>query len=468
MSMQLTKVSNLPAVRRRSNSVGDMIGAFESDTVAVFVRTAPAHEHVILYVLAAMVVIMVGLMATVKLDRIVTSVHGKIVTIAGPLYISPFDTGIVRKINVKMGEIVKKGQTLATLDPTFTQADLLQLQQHLGSDVAQIAREEAELAKRPYEYSPTDPYQSIQGVLWLKRKAQYTSDLANYDGQIRSAEAQMAQAQSDVEKFQRRLKISADAESVYQPLLEKGYVSKLQVMQATDNRTEMSRLLADAESQVTQFRESASALKAQRDSYIQQWYTATSNQLVLDRNDRDLTQDGLDKAQKLRDLTSLDAPADAVVLQIGMLSPGSVASGGGAASGANLQQQPLFTLVPLDVPLEAEIWISSQDNSFIRVGDPVALKLDAYQFNLHGTAKGVIKSISEGSFTSDDNNQPMEPYFKTRVTITDVKLRNVPSDFRLLPGMTLIGDVMVGKRTILSYLVGGVVRTGSQAMREPN
>ena len=39
-----------------------------------------------------------------------------------------------------------------------------------------------------------------------------------------------------------------------------------------------------------------------------------------------------------------------------------------------------------------------------QVGDPVQLKLDAYRFMQHGTAKGVIKSISEGSFTIDDNN----------------------------------------------------------------
>jgi HlyD family secretion protein len=79
----------------------------------------------------------------------------------------------------------------------------------------------------------------------------------------------------------------------------------------------------------------------------------------------------------------------------------------------------------------------------------------------------VIKTISEGSFTTDDNNTPVEPYFKVRVTIKEVHLRNVPPDFRLIPGMTLAGDIMVGRRTILSYLVEGGLRTGSEAMREP-
>ncbi|MBK8212024.1 MAG: hypothetical protein IPK78_20905 [Rhodospirillales bacterium] len=53
------------------------------------------------------------------------------------------------------------------------------------------------------------------------------------------------------------------------------------------------------------------------------------------------------------------------------------------------------------------------------------------------------------------------------MTLTDVKLRNIPASFRLIPGMTLTGDILVGKRSILSYIVEGGLRTGSEAMREP-
>jgi hypothetical protein len=53
------------------------------------------------------------------------------------------------------------------------------------------------------------------------------------------------------------------------------------------------------------------------------------------------------------------------------------------------------------------------------------------------------------------------------VGITGANLRNVPKSFRLIPGMTVVGDVIIGKRTILSYLVEGALRTGTEAMREP-
>jgi HlyD family type I secretion membrane fusion protein len=462
MSSDPAVARNALVLRRKADVVGDVVGAFESETAAVFLRTAPANEHMILYALAAIVIISVGLCAVVKLDRVVTSV-GRVVPVTGALYVSPFDTGIVRQVLVKSGDVVKKGQALATLDPTFTGADLKQLQQKLASDEAQVARLDAELAGHPYVFSAADSSQLLQGSIWQKRQSEYKFNLADFDGRIHSAESQVFQYESSSHLYAKRLKLAEDAEKLYQPLLDKGYVSKLQLMQATDERTEMSRLLGDAENQMASLRQTLASLKAQRESFIQKWNSDTGSELVTVRNDLDVTRQNLQKAQKMSDLASLDAPADAIVLKVGKVSTGSITGGSGQAMG----QDPLFTLVPLEGAVEADVNVRSEDIGFIKVGDPVQVKLDAYRYMQHGTAKGVIKTISEGSFTTDDNNQPTAPYFKVRVAIKDVHLRNVPADFRLIPGMTIVGDIMVGKRTILSYLVEGGLRTGSEAMREP-
>jgi HlyD family type I secretion membrane fusion protein len=303
----------------------------------------------------------------------------------------------------------------------------------------------------------------LQGGIWEKRQAEYRYNLSDFDSRIHSAEAQVAQYQSDSVQYGRRLKLAEDVEKTYQPLLEKGYVSKLQVMQAQDERTEFKRLLAAADNQRASLRETLASLKAQRESYIQKWNSDAGTELVTVRNNLDATRQSLQKAQKLYELSSLNSPADAVVLKVGKVSSGSVASAGGQ----NVGQDPLFTLVPLDAPLEADVNVGAQDIGFLKAGDPVQLKLDAYRYMQHGTANGVIKNISEGSFTTDDNNVPIAPYFKVRVAVTAVHLRNVPANFRLIPGMTLTGDILVGRRTILSYLIEGALRTGSEAMREP-
>ncbi len=327
-----------------------MIDAFESDTVAVFVRTAPVNEHLTLYVFSGLLVLAIVFTVFVSLDRVVTSQEGWVVPTAGSIYVSPFDMGIVKELHVKVGDVVKKGQSLASLDPTFTQADLDQLREHMNSDVAQIAREKAELARRPYVYDKKDHYQAIQGELWIQRQGEFKSTVEQYESQVKSTEAQLSQSRSDVEKYTVRLKIANDVNGLYKPLVDKGYASNLQLLQSTDTATEINRLLNDAKNQVPQYAETAAALRAQLAAYIKTWDAATSTQLVADENDRALTRDNHDKAQKMRELTSLDAPEDGIVTAIGQVSKGSVQSGASGAS-ANLQSPPLVTLAPLNAPL---------------------------------------------------------------------------------------------------------------------
>lgn len=463
MNLRLATDTRVVSSHNRPSVLGDTIGVFESETLGVFSRIAPRNEHILLYVLTALLLVATIIASVVKLERVVTSV-GVIVTSRGSLYVSPFDTSIVREIRVKVGDVVNKGAVLATLDSTFTHADVKQLRQREASDEAADNRLQAELGGRPYQFSSADPYQSLQFGIWQKRQGEYKSNLADFDARIHAAEDQVAQYQANAEHYRRRLNLAKDVENVYRPLLDKGYVSKLQAMQAADERTEMARLSIDAQRQMSSLRQTLAALKAQRAAYADKWHSDTGVELVINRNDLDATRESLVKAKKLNELSTLNAPENAIVLNVGKASPGSVATGGGAQS---VNQGPLFTLVPLDAPVEADVKVEAADVGFIKAGDPVQLKLDAYRFLQHGTAKGIIKTISEGSFTTDDNNTPAPPFFKVKVTITEVRLRNVPSNFRLVPGMTLTGDILVGRRTILSYLIEGALRTGSEAMREP-
>jgi hemolysin D len=154
------------------------------------------------------------------------------------------------------------------------------------------------------------------------------------------------------------------------------------------------------------------------------------------------------------------------VLAIGSASAGSVVQSTtpNAQSG---QQQPLFTLTPMDDTVLAQLQVDTADIAFIRVGDRVMLKIDAFPYMRFGSVDGVVKTISEGSFTQQDNGAARSPFFKVWVEVKAMNFRNVPETARLIPGMTVTGDIMVGHRTIVSYLVEGVVRNANEAMREP-
>jgi hemolysin D len=113
------------------------------------------------------------------------------------------------------------------------------------------------------------------------------------------------------------------------------------------------------------------------------------------------------------------------------------------------------------------VHIATRDVGFIRAGDPVMVKLDAFNYIEHGMAEGTLRWISEGSFTLDDNGGPVDPYYKARVALTNTDLRNVPEGFRMIPGMTLAGDIHVGTRSVFMYITSGAMRGMGEAMREP-
>ena len=145
------------------------------------------------------------------------------------------------------------------------------------------------------------------------------------------------------------------------------------------------------------------------------------------------------------------------MLRMAKLSVGSVLKEG----------DPLMYLAPLGSPMEAEVKITTRDVGFIRPGDPVTVKLDTFNFIEHGTIDGTLRWISEGAFTNDDNGSTTEPYYKARVALNEINLRELPKDFRLIPGMTLAGDIHISTRSILMYLVSGALRGMGEAMREP-
>jgi membrane fusion protein, hemolysin D len=448
-------------VPRRREVTGAVVSAFESETQALFLRTRPYSEHAILHVLVAIIVISIGLMAVTKLDRVVTG-GGRLVSSEGKLYVEPLQKAIVRDIHVNVGDLVSKGEILATLDPTFASADLAQLEQKVASGQTEVSRLQAEQDGKPYRPTGGNAYEVLQQSIFQQRQNEYRSSLADFDARVQNAEASINRLQKDAATYRQRLKIASDVEEMNVTLERQGWNSKLKTMAASDNRMEMDRMLTEALNQITENQHTANALRAQRAVYVERWHSDSGRDLVTARNTLEQAQQDLVKAQKLRDLVNVEAPVDAIVLKIGRASVGSVSGSDGSSS-----SDPLFTLARLDSPIEAEVEVDSKDIGFIQPGDPAEVKLDAYRFLEHGTAKGVIKTISEGSFTTDENNTPRPPYFKALITLTDVHLRNVPASFRLIPGMTLTGDIVVGKRSIMSYLVEGALRTGSEAMREP-
>jgi HlyD family secretion protein len=399
-----------------------------------------------------------------RLDRVVESISAKIVTTQPTIVVQALDASIIKTLDVREGQRVKAGDVLATLDPTFAAADVAALRLQIASLDAQVARCEAELAHRPYDPVPTaEPnaarYEELQKAYYLQRQSQFNDQIRSYNEQIAQTNATIAKLEADRLRYSDRAKLAKEVEQMRATLAAAQVGSRLNLLAATDQKTELLRQLEYDQNSLVESQHQLQSILATRNAFTQQWFGQASQELVTARNQRDAALQQLDKAAKHRDLVHLVAPEEAVVLRMAKLSVGSVLKEG----------DPLIYLAPMRSPVEAEAKVSPRDVGFIRAGDPVKIKLDAFNFIEHGMVDGTVRWISEGAFSVDDDTGAAapQPFYKVRVALTDVALRDVPDSFRLIPGMTLTADVHIGTRSVLMYIVNGVLRGANEAMREP-
>jgi HlyD family secretion protein len=447
-----------------------LIRSFGSESGEIRAAPEPVSTRLTLFLVTGLLFALIGLSAVFDIDRVVTSVSAQIVTIQPTILLQALDPSIIKTIAVEEGQRVKAGQTLVTLDPTFTAADASALQQQVVSLDAQIARGEAELAGRPLVYPPSDDptevqYRKLQKSYYDQQKMQYDAQMHAFDEQIAQARATMEKLHTDMTRFGDRVQLARQVEDIRSKLQIIQFGSLLNYLSAKDARVEIERSVEQDRNSLVETEHQLGATIANRDAFVQQWLGQASQDLVTTRNTRDSAMGQLVKAVRHRDLVRIDAPDDCVVLSLAKLSVGSVLKEG----------DPIVTLALLNVPMEVEIGISARDIGFVRPGDRVSIKLDAFDFVEHGMASGRIRWISEGTFntdlvtgsTTDAKGAPIPPFYKAQVQLDPVNLKEVPPSFRLIPGMTLSVDVHVGTHSLLMYLARGVVRGVDEAMREP-
>lgn len=436
---------------------------FQSETDAIREAAEPLIARATLFVLSAFLVSIVAILCLTRVDRVISSVTGNIVPAGQVNVLQALDPSIIKTINVREGEQVQPGQLLATLDATFTSADLTQAKLQMASLEAQVARDEAELKQQPPVFpsksdSDFQRYAALQKALYNQRVAQYTAQLNGFESKIKETQATIEKLRGDDARYRQRDDVLEKIEKMRTTLAEHGTGSQLNMYISQDARLELLRTLENTHNSLIEAQNTLGSITADREAFKQQWFAQLSQDLVTTRNKLDDARATYDKAVKHQDLVRWTAAEPSVVLTMARLSVGSVLKPG----------DPFITLMPVDTKLEAEIRISSRDIGFVRAGDSCTMKVDAFNAAAHGTASGKVRWISEGAFTTEDDGKPLNyTYYKARCSVDASNFTDVPSNFRLIPGMTLQGDINVGTRSVAMYLLGGMLRGVEEAMREP-
>ncbi|NKQ82937.1 HlyD family type I secretion periplasmic adaptor subunit [Rhizobium ruizarguesonis] len=437
------------------------IAEFQSDAVELEERAPPRVARMTLYCVTALIASAIIWASVSSIDEVVIA-PGKLVTTQPTIVVQPLETSIIRTIEVKAGEVVHAGQTLATLDATFSQADVDQQQAKFSALDAQVRRIEAELAGNDYTAGDT-PDQMLQAQLFGQRRAFYTAQLQNFEQQIAGQSAALLASKNQEAVLNDRRDGLSQIEAARERLYNKQSGSLITLLGSRGGRLDVESDLTAVRGRADEAAHAYAKLSADRQAFIEDFRRAAMEQLVELRGQRDMADEELKKMALRRNMVVLTAPADSVVLDLAQRSVGSVVR----------EAEPVVTLVPINVPLEAEVSINTRDIGRVAVGKEARVKLDAYPFQKYGTATGEVRTISQDTFLTGQQeqtatpSQPAAPFFKARILLADTRLNATDVPVRLLPGMTVTTEIKVGNRTVISYFLYPLLRGLDNAIREP-
>ena len=415
----------------------------------------PRTARATLWVLVALILGAIAWGLLSKVD-IVVSAEGKLATDSQLTVVQPFELSVIRDMTVKVGDTVKAGQVMATLDPTITSADAEEARQRLATDRAKLNRMEVELSGRTYAPTNPNPAEAIEIDVFAKRDAELKARAASTDVNVKDLEGQLATKRLEAPALADQLKALQEEERIYQTLFEAGNGSKLKLLDAKRSSSETAgRLVTNDGDQKSLVQQIASA-KADYTTYASQRQRELSEDYVKTRSDYEETASKLAKATMRGKLTYLTAPVDGTVLDVAPRANGSVLR----------EAETVVTLVPASAQMEADIQIETRDIGRVKVGDEVTLKLESMPFQQYGSITGRLIVLTpdtldeSGSSGSQQNGTTsaaqkgggggggrQHTYYRGRVRFEQNKLRGLPDSFVLRPGMKVTADINVGSRS---------------------
>ncbi len=429
--------------------------AFLPDADALERKPLPGGLSATLYLLVALFVATIVWASVFEVDQVV-SARGKLVTAQPNIVLQPLETAQISELKVQPGQIVTKGQVLAVLDPTFITADLTQAQDRLKSLDAEVRRVEQELAgKAAVPGQGRD--EQLQAQLQGERLASYQARLLRLDETIARNKASIVTNAQDILSLEGRVKSLREIEAMNEQLTQQQFQSNMKLLESRERRQEVERELISARNRSIELKRQLAEAEADRAAFSREWRQKSTEELVAVRRERDSVAEQVKKAERRSRLIELVAPSDAVVLEVAARSTGSIIR----------EAEPLVTLVPLGETLQAEVQITSADVGYVKLHDPVRIKIDAFPFQKHGLIKGQLDKLGQDAFSQEPNASQTGPYYLGRATLEHNELRNLPRNAPLIPGMTLSAEIVVGQRSVMSYVMYPIMRGLSEAAREP-
>lgn len=424
-----------------------------------------------LYTLFTLFLILIAWCIFGRLD-IVAVAHGKLVPQTYVKIVQPSESGIIADILVNEGEKVRAGQVLMRMDAVLSAADSRALRTELAQRALQLRRIDAELSGAPLQGVPHDIPELFRQV-----EAQYFANQQARRDALDVERAVLAKAREDLAsalEIQTKLKQTLpgyiEQAQAYTKLGRKNLVGKLEVLDRQGARIEVEQDLRAQDHNVS----GLEAAIAQSEQRLGQIVSDTDQRLQMERIKTYEQQQKLkaqwSKQQHRNTLLQLKAPQAGVVKDLATHTRGTVVQPGTV----------LMTLVPVDDPLTAEVWVSNQDIGFVHRGQAVKVKLASFPFQHYGMVNGVLAQINadatdkpglpDESGQQDELSSQSEPsgelFYKTLVRLGSQHLNSGEERYALTPGMQVDAEIKLGTRRVIEYLLSPITKAFLEAGRE--
>jgi len=157
------------------------------------------------------------------------------------------------------------------------------------------------------------------------------------------------------------------------------------------------------------------------------------------------------KLEEQVDRLQIRAPARGLVKGLTVNTVGAVIQPG----------EKMMEIVPLGKKLEVQVKISPKDIGHLKIGQPVQVKFSTFDFSRYGAVLGRLDQISATTFSGNDG----ERYYQGHVSLGKDHVGNDPGNI-IMPGMTVMADIITGDKTILQYLLKPIHRAMKTAFTE--
>lgn len=348
-------------------------------------------------------------------------VDGQLVPSAGVLQVDARVAGTITRLLVHEGQQVTRGQPLAEIDTAQSSVALGDTQLAIRDSLhAQARRLDADLASQR---------QSSRA----KQRA-LKQQIASLGQQVEQVAQQVSIQQQQVHSSQALL-------NRIRPLLDKGYVSAVQVQQ------EQSQLLSQ-KAQLKALQRQHLALIQQRDDARQQRVQlpldsakqANATQRQLDQVRQQLAQNESQRTQMLY------APRNGTVSSVLVTAGQSVTA-----------SEPLLNVLPAGSALQAQLLVPSRSIGFIDPGSRVVLRYQAYPYQKFGQHYGRVAAISRSALSPTDvaaltGQRTDQPLYRVLVKLDHQAIRAYGKAQTLKPGMAVNADILMDRRRLIEWV----------------